>query len=356
MKRIFFTPGPSQLFDGVYDYVQEGFANGIGSISHRSKEFEEIFKHTTVSLKKLLNIPNNFHIFFLGSATEAMERIIENCVEKRSFHFVNGEFSNRFYSTAEELKKSPEKIEVAAGQGFDFSQAAIPDNTELICFTQNETSTGVAIDMKNIYSIKKKNPDKLVAVDIVSSVPYVNVDYSLIDCTFFSVQKCFGMPAGLGVLIVNDSMIEKAKLLQNKGCNIGSYHNFQSLLKSEEKNQTPETPNALWIYLLGRICDELSQMGLDKIRTEIEQKAKILYDFFGNSSKFEPFVKKNEWRSKTVIVINTSANSKEVIDKLKARGIIVGAGYKDFKEKQIRIANFPAHKIEDVERMLEVLK
>lgn len=352
MKKIFFTPGPTQLYESVPEYIKEAIHNNICSISHRSKEFEQIFQNAVSGLKKLLAVPNDSHIFFLGSATEAMERIIENCVAKHSFHFIDGEFSKRFFETAVELKKFPQKFEAAIGDGFDFGIVAIDENAELICFTQNETSTGIAVNPEDIYRIKKEHPDKIVAVDIVSSVPYVNIDYRLVDCAFFSVQKGFGLPAGLGIVIVNENAIKKSQYLQEKGYSIGSYHSFLSLLKSAQKNQTPETPNVLGIYLLGKVCDELNEIGTDRIRSDTEKKASLIYDFFDAHKKFKPFVKNKNFRSKTVIAIDTLEDTQKIKQRLAENGIVVGSGYKELKDKQIRIANFPMHKMEDVEGML----
>src|SRR5690349_4699717 len=92
-----FTPGPSQLYFTVSDHARQAFKEGIPSISHRSKTFEQISKQTTEGLRQLLNIPQDFHIFFTGSATEIWERIIQNLVEENSFHLVNGSFSKRFH-------------------------------------------------------------------------------------------------------------------------------------------------------------------------------------------------------------------------------------------------------------------
>src|SRR3989338_8744029 len=309
MDKTFFTVGPTQVHPETEAYVHDALVAGGCSLSHRSKEFGELFAHTAASVRKLLNVPDGFHVFFLGSATEGIERVIENCVREKSFHLVNGAFSARFFETAQELKKRPEKVEVAKGQGFDFASLTVPAEAEMVCITQNETSTGVALDMQDVYALKRKHPDKLFAVDIVSSAPYVDVDYSLIDCAFFSVQKGFGMPAGLGVLVVNDACIEKSKKLQERGMNIGSYHNFPVLLGYEAKHQTPETPNVLGIYLLGRICDAYIEQGIDRIRKETDEKAGLLYDFFDAHPKLKPFVKNPAWRSKTTIVIDTPEGS-----------------------------------------------
>ena len=356
MKKIFFTPGPTELFPTVSHHIDEALEENICSISHRSETFKQIYARTVDSLRKLLNIPKDFHVFFLGSATEAMERIIENCVEEQSCHFVNGAFSGRFFEIAQSLKKCPTKFEVEFGMGFDLRKFEVKKNVELICFTQNETSSGVAINMDDIYEMKHRYPDTLFALDIVSSVPYIKIDYANIDCTLFSVQKGFGLPAGLGILIINEMCIEKTRKLEKMNFNIGSYHNFSNLVDHSQKNQTVETPNVLAIFLLGRVCEDYLRIGIENIRNETEIKAFCLYDFFDKHGKYNPFVKKHIERSNTIIVINTPGGSGEIVERLAKKGFVIGTGYgRKYQERQIRIANFPMHSLEEIERMISFL-
>ena len=354
MKKNYFTTGPTELYPEIKTYIEEAISNDVCSINHRSKEFIKVCRKTVVSLKTLLNIPEDYHVFFLASATECMDRIIMNCVKEKSLHFVLGAFSERFYKIAIELDKKASMIEVPFGESFDFTNIKIKSNPELICITQNETSTGIAIDPNEIYKIKNKNPDSLIAVDLVTSVPYYNLDISKFDCAFFSVQKGFGLPPGLAVLIVNDKCIEKARLLK-KNINIGSYHNFLSLHENALKHQTTETPNTLSIFLLGKVCDYINEYSIELIRQETEVKSEMLYNFFEKSKLGTPFVKNKDDRSKTVIVIDVNENQKELVNLLAVKGFIVSKGYKSYKDKQIRIANFPQHRTDDVERMLEFL-
>jgi len=355
VNKVFFTPGPTELYPEVRSYIVKALDENICSINHRSSEFMEIYRSVSLNLRQLMNIPGNFHIFFLSSATECMDRIIQNCVEKRSYHFVNGAFSERFYKTAVELNKDAEKKMVEYGSGFDFSEIKITNDPELICFTQNETSTGVAIDPLEIYKIRDLYPDSLIAVDIVTSSPFINLDYNRIDCAFFSVQKGFGLPAGLGVLIVNDKCLNKAEFLKSKNVPIGSYHNFISLLENEVKFQTTETPNVLGIYLLGKVSESLNKYGVEKMRRETIIKSDILYDFFDSHSFLKPLVQNTPDRSKTIIEIDTGDKQKEIKKKLADFGIIVGSGYGKLKDTHIRIANFPMHKISDVNKIINIL-
>ncbi|HLD86491.1 MAG TPA: aminotransferase class V-fold PLP-dependent enzyme [Candidatus Nanoarchaeia archaeon] len=355
MKRIFFTPGPSQLLPRVPGYLNEAIGQGIPSLSHRSEEFRSIYKDTASGIRKVLGAPDGMHVFFMGSATEAMERIIQNCVEKESFHFVNGAFSARFFKIAQLLGKNPIKIESPMGNPFDFSSVDIPKSAELICITQNETSIGIAIKPENINRLKKDHPNALLAVDIVSCAPMVELDYSQVDMAFFSVQKCFGLPAGLGVLLANDRALQRSKELQAKGVSIGSYHNFQWMAEDEIKFQTPETPNVLAIYLLGRVCAQFLQKGIERVRADCDEKAALLYGFFDAHPLFHPFIEDRSSRSKTVIVIAAPQGSQPIIKKLKERGLVIGSGYSEYRERQFRIANFPAHSKDQMRALLDAI-
>ncbi len=355
MKKVYFTPGPTELYSEVPKYLEEAIGNNICSISHRSSEFMEIYKQVSSSLKQLLGIPNSFRIFFLASATESMDRIIQNTVAENCFHFVNGAFAERFYKTALELGKRAGKCEATSGSGFDFENVTIAHTPELICFTQNETSTGVALPVEEIYGFGKKFPEAIIAVDIVTASPYLKIDFTKIDCAFFSVQKGFGLPAGLGVLIVNERCIEKAKSLKEKNIRIGSYHNFLSLDENAVKFQTSETPNVLTIYLLGRVCEMLNNYGIEKIRSETEEKSGMLYEFFDSHSKFGTFVKQKKDRSKTIVVADVGESLTAIKKSLREEGFVIGSGYGKFKDTQVRIANFPMHKIDDVKKIISAL-
>lgn len=353
---LYFTPGPSGLYPTVPLHIQNALNEDVCAISHRSKKYEAIHKNTVQNLKDLLNIPEDFHIFFTGSATEVWDRIIENCVEEQSFHCVNGSFSKRFYETAKELNRQASKVEVEFGKGFNASDLDVPLGTELICLTHNETSAGVSMPISEIHKVKDMYPDSILVVDAVSSMPYPNFDYSKVDSVLFSVQKGFGMPAGLGVWIVNNRCIEKSEKLQARGRSIGTYHNLPSLLSKGLNNQTPETPNVLGIYLLGKVAGDMLVTGIDKIRTETDIKAKLLYDFIEGSSNFETFVKEISHRSQTVIVANTVIPSPQINKILEPHNMAIGTGYAKFKEQQVRIANFPAFSIENIERLIDKLK
>ena len=356
MKTIaHFVPGPSQIYFTVEDHMRVAFRDGIPSLGHRTKAFEAIFKSTTEGLRELLSIPAGYHIFFAASATEIWERVAQNLVQQKSFHLVNGAFSKRFYETTLQLGKSPEKIEVALGQGFNPTVEA-PHDTELIGLTHNETSSGVSLSIDFINQFRATNPDALIVVDAVSSLPYPQFDYSKVDSVFFSVQKGFGLPAGLGVWMVNDRCLAKAEKLLSSGHGIGSYHSLPFYLQNAKKNQTPETPNVLGIYLLSKVVEDFLRKGVSALRKETEYKAAILYQALENHPFISPFVKDKSVQSKTVIVAECGEHTARITSHLENLGIQPGDGYGELKKTQLRFANFPAHSKEQFELLVDSLE
>lgn len=350
MKKLYFTPGPSQLYFTVEEHLKSAIKNDIGSISHRSKTFEAIFSQCVSNIKALLNLPEGYHVFFTASATEIWERIGQNLIEKESFHFVNGAFSSKFQSIVNNLNKSGLGKTVDEGQIVDVEKVLIPETSELIAMTFNETSTGVMHNMEDVSKIRHAFPDQILALDVVSIAPAVPIDFSLVDTAYFSVQKCFGLPAGLGVWIVNDRCIEKSQELLNKGMSIGSYHSLPELESKAKNNQTPETPNVFNMYLLSKVTEDMLLKGAQQIHIETNYKNAVLQHTVNESPYLSHFVESEKNRSKTTAVINCTDPLK-LMNELAAKGLIVGSGYGKFKDEQIRIANFPTHSKEQIEML-----
>jgi phosphoserine aminotransferase len=349
-----FGPGPSQIYFTVEGHIRQAFRESVPSISHRSNQFESIFKFTTDSLRALLNIPKDHLLFFTSSATEVWERAAQNLVNETSYHFVNGAFSQKFFEIAKQLGKRATAYQVDLGKGF--SSTEIPDGTELIAIVANETSTGVTTSNEFVAQVRKKNPNALIITDAVSAVPYQTIDFSLIDSCFFSIQKGFGLPAGLGVWTVNERCIQKAEELKARNKNIGTYHSIPSYVAMAKKNQTPETPNVLGIYLLGKIAEDFLRRGIDTIRKETEYKSAILYQTLETHSIIKPFVAEKGWRSKTTIVAETGSLTEKLNTYLESHGLLPGDGYGPGKKTQLRFANFPAHSKEVYEKLVDLIQ
>lgn len=356
-SKVFFTPGPSELYPTVPAHMQSAMENKIASISHRSQQFKDIYAQAVAGLRQLLSLPDHFEVLFLSSANEVWERAIQNLVKEESFHLVNGSFSKRFYEISGELGRKAGKHEVSFGEGFNPEEVAIPDTAELVALIHNETSSGVSMPVADIARYKALAPEQaLLFVDAVSSLPHPAFDYTLVDSVYFSVQKCFGLPAGLGVWLLNQRCIAKAHELQKQGMSLGSYHSIPSLLEKAKTNQTPETPNVLNLYLLSQVLNDMNHKGIATIRQETEEKARLIYDFLEKSQTFAPAVQNPAFRSATTIVANSKIPASELNKQLAPYDMAIGSGYGSHKDSQIRIANFPAHTVNQVQALIAKLE
>jgi len=60
-------------------------------------------------------------------------------------------------------------------------------------------------------------------------------------------------------------------------------------------------------------------------------------------------------RSQTVVVANTRIPAPKILHFLEQKGFEVGSGYQQYKDSQIRIANFPAMDMEQTQELAELL-
>lgn len=344
-----FTPGPTALHPTIAAETAAALEDGILSESHRSPRFVREVERTVEALKGLLGIPPEHRVLLVSSATEAMERLLAGATRTRTFHLVNGAFARRFRDVAENLGRDAEVLEVRDGEGFP-AGAQVPEGTELLAMTQNETSTGVRIPADRVHSLADaaERAGALSAVDLVTGWPTEEIDPGRIDAGFFSVQKAFGLPAGLGVIVVGPALVERARRLEAEGARGGGYLHLPALLSAADRNQTVATPNMLAIRLLGRVAEAYLDVGIQRLRQEASAKAELMWEAVGETGVLRPFVHDPEVRSRTVLVVEREdgGSTDAIRGALQAAGFVVGNGYGPWKGRHLRIANFPVHSVE----------
>ncbi len=350
MQTVYFTPGPSQTHPRFSEFMNRALKERVPSISHRSKDFEAIFAGTAAKVREALVVPGEYSVFFVSSATEAWERFTQSVVHKSSHHFVNGAFSKGWFESAVKLGKKPTRTDAPEGFGFS-GKVEIPSEAEIVAITHCETSTGAFTSAEFIESLREQSNDALVAVDIVSTAPIVGFNFNKVDCAFFSVQKCCGLPAGLGVMIVSPRALERAKLLKEGAFTLGSYHDLCALAEFAAKNQTPCTPNVLGIYLLGEVLGDFLNIGISQIQTRLLKRIESARAVLLRSALFTA-QSPNEFQAPTVLVLKTSKPASEIRAKLLADGLAIGEGYGERKERMIRVANFPSTGDQEFERVI----
>jgi phosphoserine aminotransferase len=346
---ISFYPGPSRIHDEIPRYTKDAHRKGILSLNHRSDDFMKISENVIGLLKQKLNIPKDYTIFYTSSATECWEIIAQSLITQKSYHLYNGAFGQKWFDYTKRI--------CAGAENFSFQHnevlhpAALQFGTEgIICITHNETSNGTQVSTEIIRTIKKNNPNHLVAIDATSSMGGVNLDFAAADIWLASVQKCFGLPAGLGLMMCSPAAIECAKKINERN----HYNSLSFMTAMMEKWQTPFTPNVLNIYLLMRVMEKAKH--IDEIHKKTENRYHQWMDYFENKKTLRHLVENEEVRSFTVVPI-TATDELVTTLKLKARrkGIVLGEGYGELKTSTFRIANFPAIKKKEIKLLKEFL-
>lgn len=333
---ITFYPGPSKVYPQVEQYLSDAWQAGILSANHRSEAFMEMLRHTLEEVRQKLAIPADYEIYLVSSATECWEIIAQSLTSKAGFHIYNGAFGEKWMEYATKIRPATQ------GVSFDLQSEPqvslldqMPADAEVICLTHNETSNGTMLPVSFMRALRAQTT-QLIAVDAVSSMGGVEFEWSLADVWYASVQKCFGLPPGLGVVVVSPAAVAKARELADN-----RYYNSLLFLRDNFlKFQTPYTPNTLGIYLLGRVAEHIPV--IQETAEKTVQRGITCYQFLEENG-YKTLIGNPAVRSATVMAVETDSATLRALrkDALDA-GIVLGNGYGPWKERTFRIANFPA--------------
>ncbi|WP_026994216.1 aminotransferase class V-fold PLP-dependent enzyme [Flectobacillus major] len=351
---ITFYPGPSKVYPVVEHFLNEAFHEGVLSINHRSQACMQITRTAIDLLHQKLHIPSDYTIYFVSSATEVWEIIAQSLTQHHSTHIYNGAFGEKWADYAERIL--PKVSRLTFGVEELISAVNLPKETpDVVCITHNETSNGTQV--KEWPEVQKAYPEALIAVDVTSSMAGVQLNWQEADIWFASVQKCFGLPAGMAIMVCSPRALVRAE-------QIGDRKYYNSLLfihDNFKKYQTHYTPNVLEIFLLSKVLPLLPD--ISETNARIEAQASAWYTFFDENfdtdvttGSVRPLVNVAALRSNTVLAIE---GLPEVITRLKKAfeqtGITVGNGYGAWKNTTFRIANFPAISEADILALQEQL-
>ncbi len=285
MARVYnFSAGPSMLPEQVLKTAQaemldyHGSGQSVMEMSHRSKWFEDIIQNTEASLRRLMQIPDNYKIgFFQGGATQQFAMVPLNFMTTgKADYIVTGNFSNL---AAKEAAKFGEAKVVASSKDKNFTYipdvSAIPYDSDAsyIHICQNNTIFGTQyVEVPQVEGIP------LVA-DMSSMILSRPVDVTKYGCIYFGVQKNVA-PAGMAIAIIRED------LLGHAADTVPTMMNYTTLIN---KDSMYNTPPCWCIYMTGLVLDYLEHEvgGLAAMQQINEAKAKVLYDYLDSQNFYK---------------------------------------------------------------------
>jgi phosphoserine aminotransferase len=348
MSQVSFYPGPSRIYSNIAEYIYEAYMSGILSANHRSEPFTQLMAETKKLLHEKLLIPDNYEICFVSSATECWEIVAQSLVRERMTVAYNGAFGQKWSDYAQSIVKKATSVSYGINEALP-SAKILEEDSDVIGLVHNETSNGTQIDQSILSEIRKAKSDVIIAVDATSSMAGVKLDFELADVWYASVQKCFGLPSGMAIMVLSPKAIERAFEVGNHD----PYNALTRIVENTRKNQTHYTPNTLNIYLLSRTQDY--SKGIDfqyeKITSRYQNWVKVINQLEG----LDWLIEDPSLRSQTVLALTTPKPEK--LKKAAAhKGLILGNGYGQWKDTTVRVANFPAIKGKEVEKLVKFLE
>ena len=348
---ITFAPGPSKVYDAVPQYLQDAYAQGILSANHRSAIFMNLYRDTEQLFREKLQVPADFTLLFTSSATESWEIISQSLVEHSSYHLYSGSFGKKWLEYAQYILPATQEQKLGANESIPVDQLQLGPEVDLIAVTQNETANASQVPMTVLKALAARYPEKMIAVDTTSSMGGITLDFSLADVWYASVQKCFGLPAGLGILLLSGKAKEKVARKGEKG----RYNSLSFMLENAASYQTHYTPNVLGIYLLFRVLQDMDPIA--QVDARLRKRMETLEQTISQSAAFQLLVDNPATRSTTVAAISGEEQAIVAIKKATEKeGMQLGGGYGPLKASSFRIANFPAITDAEFMRLVDFLK
>ena len=373
--KMNFYPGPSKVYPSVKNWLQEAYKENILSIQHRSNTFMQMYENIVKKLQEKHNIPKEYLIIFTSSATECWHILNDtfgdnNFSKLNAYHFYNGAFGKKWFEYRKSsYPKTTFGVEFGMNEelGDKFFQQ-IPQNDylpNLICLCQNETSNATQISPTTLSEIRQNRQNDFIFIDATSSWAGQELNFQEADVWFASVQKCFGLPAGLGIMALSPNLIDfyqnEIKNSKNKSAVIGvstnnthtRYNQLSFLIEKAKQFQTTYTPNVLNIYLLSKVMEY--SPNISETSQKIEKRATDLYDFL-ETKGFKLLIENKNIRSQTVLAIELNEPKLSFLkQQAQNANIILGNGYGKWKDTTWRIANFPQHTDAEFEVLKEFL-
>jgi aspartate aminotransferase-like enzyme len=351
MHKKLLIPGPTEVSKPILEEQSQYM------ISHRNKEFVDLYGGITSKLTQFFQLPADIKpTVTTSSGTLWFDIVGRSIVKQKALACVNGAFSKRCAKTLEACGKQTDIIEVEMGKAIKPEMVAEKlegGEYDTVTVCHNESSTGERSPIAEIGKlIRKDYPDVMFCVDAVSSMAgdWILPQEIGCDVIFTSSQKCFALPPGLAIALVNDRAIERANQVPSRG----TYTDMVELFEFEKKHQTPFTPCIPLLYALNKRLDMLLEETYPKVYQRHLDMAH--YTQAWAKKHFEMFPEPG-YESVTVSCIRNTLgkNVKELNQKLEERGYMISGGYGKLAEQTFRIGHLGEWNLEGIKQVIALI-
>ncbi len=278
MKKHNFYAGPSILSEYTIKNTADAILNFAGTglsileVSHRSKEFSAVIEEAAQMVKELLEIPEGYHVLFLGGGASMQFCMVPfNILKKKAAYLETGTWA---VNAIKEAKLFGEVEVVASSKDANFSYIpknfVVPGDVDYFHYTTNNTIFGTEI---------RKDPDVSVPLvaDMSSDIFSRPIDVSKYDIIYAGAQKNLA-PSGVTIVIVKEDALGQVERA------IPTMLDYRTHIK---KGSMFNTPPVLPIFSALQTLKYYKEMGGISALEKLDiAKATKLYDAIDSSRLF----------------------------------------------------------------------
>ena len=340
-----FGAGPSKVRRAQLEALLADGGTYMGT-SHRQSTVKNKVGEVRDGLRQLFSLPDGYEVLLgNGGTTCFWDAATFHLVRQQSQHLNFGEFSSKFATAVKDAPHLNDPMVIKSEPGTH--PRAVADSTvDLYALTHNETSTGVAMEIR-----RPEGAEGIVAVDATSAAGGLRVDPSQFDCYYFAPQKSFASDGGLWIALCSPAAIARIEELKASGRWTPAFLDLGIALENSRLNQTYNTPALATIHMLAsQIAWFNENGGMEFSAGRSDRSAEILYTWAEQSDFATPFVKEPSERSHVIgtIDFDDAIDAAEIAKVLRANGIVDTEPYRKLGRNQLRIAMFPGIDPEDI--------
>ena len=337
-----FGCGPSKVRSEQLDALVAAGDTVLGT-SHRKPAVKNLVGSVRSGLTELFSLPDGWEIVLgNGGSTVFWDVATFGLISERSQHLVFGEFSSKFAEAAAAAPHLGEPTIVRSDTG-DHPEAVAEEGIDLYALTHNETSTGVAMELRRPAGTTADS--SLVAVDATSAAGGLRWNPVEVDVYYFAPQKCFAADGGLWLAACSPAALERIRSIGASDRWRPASLDLQIALDNSVQNQTYNTPALATLVMLDAQIRWMNiNGGMDFAAGRSEESAATLYGWAQARDWASPFVADAAKRSNVVgtIDLDDSIDATAVNQALRANGILDTDAYRKLGRNQLRVGMFPA--------------
>jgi len=353
MTRVYnFSAGPAMLPEAVLERARaelldwRGTGMSVMEMSHRGEEFVSIARQAEADLRRLMGIPDDYHVLFLqGGATSQFAMVPMNLLRGRgrADYIDTGLWSRK---AIKEARRYCEVNVAASSEAEGYTTIPPRESWRLdpeaayVHYTPNETIGGV-----EFHWIPDTGEVPLVA-DMSSTILSRPVDVSRFGLIYAGAQKNIG-PAGLTVVIVRRDLV---------GETLPGTPTMLDYAAHAEAGSMLNTPPTFAWYLAGLVFQWLlEQGGLEAMAERNRRKAEKLYAAIDASGFYRNPVDPacRSWMNVPFTLADAALDA-TFLEEAKAAGLVALKGHRSVGGMRASIYN--AMPEEGVDRLIEFMQ